>query len=35
MVRDSTGDQQDWWLFVMQETLTADKNPLIEAGKID
>jgi hypothetical protein len=30
-----TGDQQDWWLFVTQGTLTTDKNPLIEAGKID
>jgi leucyl aminopeptidase (aminopeptidase T) len=30
-----TGDQQDWWLFVTDGTLTANKNPLIEAGKID
>jgi hypothetical protein len=30
-----TGDHQDGWLFVTQGTLTADKNPLIEAGNID
>jgi len=30
-----TGDHQDWWLFVTDGTLSANKSPLIKAGKID